>query len=244
MANMAFTSKKHFCEGMFHVYPWQECGVKGHLCLREKEIEFCDHRQLVLVIVLNELIAIYYRKNTTHAEQVMCEDAYLKQFISTTQKPATLHMFIKFQPCSHSSGNSRHFVDGYGYDERSCSEALLSFFQTYLEPNNISIEIAIAGLYKAHWEFSKRPDDIISVKNARHGLELLLTNDINIRGMTPADWKFLSSLSSELIGEDVINHPRRIQADKLTAAFLLTFKEKILQKKKEEHRKKRHKTNS
>ncbi len=223
----AFVSKTNFCEGMFHVYPSRENHVKGHVCLRKDVTDICDHRKLILVVLINGSAFIYHRIGTDHAELVMSQDAKLQEFIVQTEKPAIMTMYIKFQPCHHSGGNSQFHLDGcYEYDDRSCTEAILQFNRAYLQPNNIALKIAIAGIYKADWEFSKRPDDIITVENSRRGLMKLIKSGIDIRSMKPMDWDILGSMVAEPIDVNILHHERRIQADAFTEAFLSKFKNK------------------
>ncbi len=249
--NIAFDSKSTFCESLFHVYPSPERGTRGHLCL-QTENELCDHRQVALVVKFDGLTATYFRIGTTHAEKTMAEDLYLQEFIRKSSRQGTCEFFIKFQPCHQSGGNARFFKDGYGHDERSCTDEVIRFYKQHLEPNNIQLEIKIASLYKADWALSQRPDDIGTVENARNGLEMLIRSGIDIYATGPDDWDFLASLCKVKIPPEILHHERRIQADRFTTEFLCAFKQEMHDKdeaermermeKEEKRRKKKRKS--
>jgi hypothetical protein len=62
-----------------------------------------------------------------------------------------------------------------------------------LQPRNIKLDLVITYPYRTHWE-SLTEEELarysIAIENAREGTRLL-SQDINVRACTSADWEFL-----------------------------------------------------
>jgi hypothetical protein len=113
-----------------------------------------------------------------------------------------LTLYVSYQPCHHSAG-SRNLLRNHS---KSCTETLLRFYHEYLKPRRVRLLIKCCGLYRAHWEDAtlfRNESDVQIFGNrsalARQGVHLLLNPklDIEIQGMTRADWEqFLRQVCS------------------------------------------------
>ncbi len=132
----------------------------------------------------------------------MINDPILHEALKLSHIGDQLTMYMKFQPCHHSSGNARIYTEGYLFknktDIRSCTELLLDFYLNTLKPLGIVLCIKTASIYKANWEFSVRPDDVKTTEKAFEGVCILLKNGIHLQCITPADWVFLATLSTDV----------------------------------------------
>jgi hypothetical protein len=191
-----------FCESLFHIFPAPEFGLQEHGCISGEKKDNCRPQCLVLIAKFPGFLARYTNCRRTHAEQFMIHDPILHKALKLAKLGDELVMYMKFQPCNHSSGNARIHPEGYLFknkmDSRSCTELVLKFYLETLKPLGIILTIKTASIYKANWEFSKRPDDVATTEKALEGVRILLKNNINLQSITPADWVFLASLSTNV----------------------------------------------
>ena len=196
-----------FCESLFHIFPAPEFGLETHGCISGETKDNCRPQCLVLIAQFisesSSFLGRYTNCRRQHAEQFMIHDPILLNILKTeTSFHGNLTLFMKYQPCHHSSGNARIHPEGYLFknqcDSRSCTELIITFFKEKLEPIGVSLTIKCASIYKANWEFSKRPDDIATVAKALEGVRMLLKNNILLECVKPCDWVFLASLAQNI----------------------------------------------
>ncbi len=191
-----------FCEALFHMFPCREFGLETHGCINGETKDNCRPQSLVLIAQLNDLTARYTNCRRQHAEQFMINDPVMTTRIQSAKPGDILTMYMKFQPCHHSSGNARVHPEGYLFknkcDTRSCTELVKEFFLKELKPRGIALVIKCASIYKANWEYAVRPDDIATVANALDGVRELMRVGISLHSIQPADWVFLASLASNI----------------------------------------------
>lgn len=179
---------------------------------------------MTLVVMTNRnFIARYTNCKSTHAEQFWVQSKSFREHLET-KRPSTVHMFMKHHPCHHSSGNARRYPDGYLFngnsDARSCANLVVGFYNDVLKPNNISLHINVASLYKAFWQNSQREDDRTTSQNSRQGLHLLLRAGICIDRMYIHHWLQLANLCTKPIKIEHILTKHRLTTDEFVQEFI------------------------
>lgn len=193
---MLYGNKNNFCTMFYHVMPIWEYGIKEHTCLNEDAWK-CSHKNITIILRIidkddNKTIkAIRYtncimmNRRPKHAEEFMVVD---KSILLPNTK---ITIYTQLQPCHHSSGK-----DGT-YDNRSCTELVINWYNKILKPLNIDLEFQCGAIYKAMWKdptkYNKNSKNVYksTSENARIGIKLLYDNDIKISMIK--DWDFLFS---------------------------------------------------
>jgi hypothetical protein len=201
-----------FCEALFHMFPSREFGLETHGCINGEIKDNCRPQSLVLIAQLNNLTARYTNCRRQHAEQFMINDSAMMSCIQSAKPGDDLIMYMKFQPCHHSSGNARVNPEGYLFknkcDTRSCTALVREFYVNELKPRGLRLVIKCASIYKANWEYAVRPDDIATVANALEGVRVLMRIGVSLESIQPADWVFLASLANNILDANLFSSTR------------------------------------
>jgi hypothetical protein len=194
-------SSEQFCSAFFHMHPLWELGLTETVCIR-RDWTKCNHKNITLIcrVLSNEsgktLKTVRYTncyargRRPIHAEEFMIEDK------SLLVPNSTLILYDQLQPCHHSGGK-----DGE-VDDRSCTEILISWYQTILVPLNISLKIECGSIYKAMWQsdiaqFGKTGDFEFTDKVvcAKDGIRKIFEAGIEMTMISEDGWQFLLSLT-------------------------------------------------
>ncbi len=192
------------CTTFFHIMPMWELDINEHICLHDDSFN-CRHKNITLIVRVqdeknNTIKAARFTncmaqgRRPIHAEEFMVEDE------SLLIKDSTITIYNQLQPCHHSGGK-----DGT-YDNRSCTEILVKWYNEKLKPKNINLEIQCGGIYKAMWKdppskFGRRGENIYKTtsQNARDGIKLILNTGIKMTMINDDGWDFLLSQVREKI---------------------------------------------
>lgn len=123
--------------------------------------------------------------NSTHAEMLFIFDADLRKQL---HNDSSICMYLTYQPCHFSGGH-------YKVSVKSCTEALVHFYDKTLSPKNISLTIKFAYIYRAHWKVNCHKYEPM-IENAKEGLKILKSK-FNIQLMTLDDINELYEFCSE-----------------------------------------------
>lgn len=184
---------------------------------------------MTLVVMTNRnFIARYTNCKTTHAEHFWVQSTAFREHLHR-KRPSAVYMFMKHHPCHHSGGNARRFSTGYLFngksDARSCTELVINFYNNVLKPNDVSLHIHVASLYKAFWQNSTRDDDRTTSENSRIGLQMLLQANINIDRIYSHHWLQLANLCTKPVKIENMFVAHRVKTDEFVKEFI--EKEKV-----------------
>lgn len=125
-----------------------------------------------------------------HAEEFLITDDRLN-----LQPKAHLTLYVTYQPCHYSGGGRKMRTH-----PRSCTNRLISWYETKLAPLKITLTIKPCDIYRAHWTdpaLFAHPADWLTfgkrTQSALAGVQKLLSF---LKAMTPADWTYLLSHST------------------------------------------------
>lgn len=148
-----------FCDAFFHLKPTPEAGVLEPCCLRSAPACCSGKTTALLVQLVGAEGAVLYtalHRNASqrdHAEDVLMRDERLLAAAAEANRgpPGTVvRVWLTIQPCHFSSGD----------DTRSCSLALMRWFEHALKPRGVaSLRIKAAYPYRAHWDAAHMSDD-------------------------------------------------------------------------------------
>lgn len=212
------------CEGLFHVFPIKELRFKGHGCINGQKHDICRPHAMTMIVRTNKnFVGRYTNCKTVHAEQIWTQSTLFSEHLKHT-RPTAVYLFMKYHPCHHSGGNARRYPEGYMFggntDSRSCTNLVIDFFKRVLQPQNVTLHIHVASLFKASWQFATREDDKKTSENSLLGLRLLLEAGIEVDCMYMHHWLQLANLCESPIQLENILTEKRLGADAFVHDFI------------------------
>jgi hypothetical protein len=172
-------TKEEFCQALYHIRETPECNQPVE-CLNQG---LCSPKVCIALAFIDNYTARYSNcADKVHAEDFLVKDRKLLAVIRQS-RDTTLKCYLTLQPC-HYSSNAK---------QKSCTLLLLKFLKEELTPRNIKLDLVITYPYRTHWE-SLNEEELArysnAIENARKGTKLL-SQTINVRACTTADWEFL-----------------------------------------------------
>lgn len=130
---------------------------------------------------------------TVHAESFLVRDDALRDAVR--ERPGgTLTLWMTFQPCHRSGGRTRHGC------KKSCTELLERFHRGTLAPHGVSLVVATANVYRAHWRRQEEWDVYhVQIRNAEAGI-VRLARFATVRAFAPDDWAVVEALCDGAAG--------------------------------------------
>ena len=158
-------------------------------------------------------------ENTIHAEYFMLMDAEFRQAVDLLRSNGggNIEIYMNKQPCYRSTGNSI-------MKSKECASDLVTFYNEHCSPHDVKFAINLCQLYKVDMRSSQHnrwnlADDI---RNAKYGMEMMLTAGIELRSITEESWKQLGEHAQVKLPE--YQASSRQQLDQHVATFLENFK--------------------
>jgi len=201
-------SLEQYCGAFWHIEATPEAGL-GKMCLHSAG---CARKTVVLVARLqlaavagpgaweDVYIARYHnchRRDDTraHAESFLIADGRMSAAVaglSSATRRARLLCYSTYQPCHFSGGHSPTHIRTNPF---SCTNLFLGYVRDVLAPAHVSLELAIAHVYRAHW--LKFPAKYAApVASAREGISLLTAAaGVTLRAFRQSDWDALAALT-------------------------------------------------
>ena len=76
----------------------------------------------------------------------------------------------------------------------SCTNLIIRFYESLLQPKNHTLSIKVAFIYRAHWTVGMYPARYNkAVHRARFGLQRLMNSPISISAFSHDDWELLKT---------------------------------------------------
>lgn len=159
----------NICDEFLHIDETPEANI----CMCCAENRMCIRKSVTCIGILTneegeEVYSRLYKNkkvqhgDAIHAEMFLIHDLHLRHSLAKKQ---TLTLYLTYQPCHFSGG---HFK----MKHKSCTEALIQFYEKVLQSFQIRMVIKFAYVYRAHWvSVSCKYDDMIH--NAIEGIRLL-----------------------------------------------------------------------
>jgi hypothetical protein len=200
-------TKQEFCQSFYHIRETPECDQLEE-CLDDHH---CSPKVCIALVTIGDYCARYSNcADRMHAEDYMLLDKSLLLKIRESQN-CTLTCYLTLQPCHFSSNRA----------DKSCTLRLISFYQTFLQPNNIQFDLVIGYPYRTHWEILCKEEQERygqSIKNGKIGFQLL-SKHIHVRAFNENDWTTLSLHCQD----PIVISQNRLKMDTFTQSIINTY---------------------